>query len=284
MTSASDERTGQNHIQGLERGLAVLQAFDAEHPDRTTTELATATQLSRPVVRRILLTLQRLGYVATSDGRWTLTPRVLSIGQHYTATHALTEVAQPHLMRLAEQTGESSTLATLDDNEVVYIARMPVRRVLSVTVAPGTRAAAHATSLGRVLLAWESTERIERIITESGLPGLTPYTVTDPVQFREILSTVRHQGWSMLYAARKARVNPGALTNPHRAARPAIVCLANRGFARSRRAPSSRSCRINWLSVRSWPENNRCTVRSDIWCAAATDSVLRSGLDRCCRT
>lgn len=203
MTSASDEKTGQNHIQGLERGLAVLQAFDAEHPNRTTTELATATQLSRPVVRRILLTLQRLGYVATSDGRWTLTPRVLSIGQHYTATHALTEVAQPHLMRLAEQTGESSTLATLDDNEVVYIARMPVRRVLSVTVAPGTRVAAHATSLGRVLLAWESTERIEHIITESGLPSLTPYTVTDPVQFREILSTVRHQGWSMVVSERE---------------------------------------------------------------------------------
>lgn len=203
MTPANDEKNSQNHIQGLERGLAVLQAFDADRPNPTTTELATATDLSRPVVRRILLTLQRLGYVAASNGRWTLTPRVLSIGQHYTTTHALTELAQPHLMRLAERTSESATLATLDGNEVVYIARVPVRRVLSVTVSPGTRAPAHATSLGRVLLAWEPEERIERVIAESGLPPLTPYTVTDPARFREILATVRDQGWSMVISERE---------------------------------------------------------------------------------
>lgn len=203
MTSSGDEKSSQNHIQGLERGLAVLQSFDAEHPSRTATELATATELPRPVVRRVLLTLQRLGYVATSGGRWSLTPRVLSIGQHYTATHALTELAQPYLMRLAEQTGESSTLATLDGNEVVYIARVPVRRVLSVTVSPGTRVAAHATSLGRVLLAWEPAERIERVITETGMPALTPHTLTDPAQFREVLGTVRHQGWSMVVSERE---------------------------------------------------------------------------------
>lgn len=203
MAASDDEKSAQNHIQGLERGLAVLQAFNADHPHRTATELATATQLSRPVVRRILLTLQRLGYVAVSDGRWTLTPRVLTIGHHYTATHALTELAQPYLMRLAEQTGESSTLATLDGNEVVYIARVPVRRVLSVTVSPGTRAPAHATSLGRVLLAWEPEERVERVITESGLPSLTRHTVTDPARFREVLGTVREQGWSMVISERE---------------------------------------------------------------------------------
>lgn len=203
MASAGDEKSAQNHIQGLERGLAVLQAFDVERPNPTATELATATQLSRPVVRRVLLTLQRLGYVATSNGRWTLTPRVLSIGQHYTATHALTELAQPHLMRLAEQTSESATLATLDGNEVVYIARVPVRRVLSVTVAPGTRAPAHATSLGRVLLAWEPAERVERVITESGLPRMTRHTVTDPSHFRDVLADVRQQGWSMVVSERE---------------------------------------------------------------------------------
>ncbi|WP_116045928.1 IclR family transcriptional regulator domain-containing protein [Amycolatopsis palatopharyngis] len=203
MTSVNDEKSSQNHIQGLERGLAVLQAFDAERPNPTASELAEATQLSRPVVRRILLTLQRLGYVATSGGRWTLTPRVLSIGQHYTVTHALTELAQPYLMRLAEQTGESTTLATLDGNEVVYIARVPVRRVLSITVAPGTRVAAHATSLGRVLLAWEPAARIDQVIAECGLPRFTPYTVTDPDRFREILAEVRMQGWSMVINERE---------------------------------------------------------------------------------
>lgn len=199
----NEEKNGQNHIQGLERGLAVLQAFDAERPTPTAPELAEATGLSRPVVRRVLLTLQRLGYVADSGGSWRLTPRVLSIGQHYTATHALTELAQPHLMQLAEQTSESATLATLDGNEVVYIARVPVRRVLSVTVSPGTRVAAHATSLGRVLLAWEPAHRIERVLTETEMPRLTPYTVTDPAQFRDILAEVREQGWSMVINERE---------------------------------------------------------------------------------
>ncbi len=203
MGPVSDEKSGQNHIQGLERGLAVLQAFDAERPNPTATELATATRLPRPVVRRVLLTLQRLGYVTTTNGRWTLTPRVLSIGQHYTATHALTELAQPHLMRLAERTGESATLATLDGNDVVYIARVPVRRVVSVAVAPGTRAPVHATSLGRVLLAWEPAERVDRVLTEAGMPRLTPHTVTDPAQFHEILAAVRHQGWAMVISERE---------------------------------------------------------------------------------
>lgn len=203
MAPVHEEKSGQNHIQGLERGLAVLEAFDTDRPNPTATELATATQLPRPVVRRVLLTLQRLGYVATSNGRWTLTPRVLSIGQHYTATHALAELAQPHLMSLAERTDESATLATFDGHEVVYIARVPVRRVVSVTVAPGTRAPAHATSLGRVMLAWEPDEQVQRVLAESGMPPLTPHTVTDPGQFRDILATVRQQGWSMVISERE---------------------------------------------------------------------------------
>ncbi|WP_031464444.1 IclR family transcriptional regulator domain-containing protein [Sciscionella sediminilitoris] len=203
MTLVNEEKNGQNHIQGLERGLAVLQAFNSERPNPTATELAEATELSRPVVRRVLLTLQRLGYVTTAGGRWTLTPRVLSIGQHYTTTHVLTELAQPYLMQLAEQTGESATLATLDSNEVTYIARVPVRRVLSVTVAPGTRVPVHATSLGRVLLAWEPPEKVEQIISENGLPRLTPFTVTEPAAFRAILAEVREQGWSMVIDERE---------------------------------------------------------------------------------
>ncbi|GHE88276.1 IclR family transcriptional regulator [Amycolatopsis deserti] len=203
MEPMDDEKTSQNHIQGLERGLAVLTAFDADRPNPTVAELATATGLSRPVVRRVLLTLQRLGYVASSGPHWTLTPRVLSIGQHYTATHALTELAQPHLMRQAERTGESATLAVMDGNEVVYIARVPVRRVLSVTVSPGTRVPVHATSLGRVLLAWEPDERVDEVIAECGLPRLTPHTVTDPAEFREILTRVREQGWSLVVNERE---------------------------------------------------------------------------------
>lgn len=188
----------RDHIQSLERGLAVLLAFDAEHPNPTLAELAAATRLSRPAVRRILLTLQRLGYVETVSGRWALTPRVLSIGQHYTASHALIEAAQPHLLHLAEQTEESASLAALDGHEVVYVARVPVRRIMSINVSVGTRVPAHPTSMGRVLLAWASSRQIDRVIEESGLRAYTTRTVTDPDEFRQVLLDVREQGWSLV--------------------------------------------------------------------------------------
>lgn len=194
MTGAETDR---NHIQSLERGFAVLLAFDADRPNPTLAELAAATQLSRPAVRRILLTLQRLGYVERNGGRWRLTPRVLSIGQHYTASHALIEIAQPHLLRLAEQTNESASLAALDASEVVYIARVPVRRIMSINVSIGTRVPAHATSMGRALLAWAPQPEIERVIG-GGLPAYTARTVTDPAEFRAALCAVRDQGWALV--------------------------------------------------------------------------------------
>lgn len=203
MARMSVQGNERDHIQSLERGFAVLLAFDAERPNPTLAELAAATGLSRPAVRRILLTLQRLGYVETESGRWSLTPRVLSIGQHYTASHALADIAQPYLVRLAEQTEESASLGTLDGGEVVYIARVPVRRVLSVRATPGTRVPVHATSLGRVLLAWEPEQRVEQVIAESGLPSLTPHTITDPARFRDALRTVREQGWSVVVSERE---------------------------------------------------------------------------------
>lgn len=198
-----DRANGRDYIQSLERGLAVLLAFDAEHPAPAPAQIATSTGLSRPAVRRILLTLQRLGYVDTRDGRWTLTPRVLSIGQRYAASHALIEIAQQHMVRLAEQLQESTSLGALDDTEVVYIARVPIRRVLNVHATPGTRVPVHATSLGRVLLAWAPSQNVDRIIREAGMPQLTPHTITDPAQLRQVLHTVRHQGWSMVVDERE---------------------------------------------------------------------------------
>ncbi len=188
----------RDHIQSLERGLAVLLAFDEQRPNPTLAELATFTGYSRPAVRRILLTLQRLGYAENRGPRWALTPRVLSIGQHYTASHAMTDIAQPHLVTLAEKTGESASVATLDGDEVVYIARVATRRLMSINVSPGTRVPAHATSMGRVLLAWQPHDRVERYLAETGLAPRTPHTITDPEQFRRALDRIRRQGWSLV--------------------------------------------------------------------------------------
>ncbi|NIJ12006.1 IclR family pca regulon transcriptional regulator [Saccharomonospora amisosensis] len=194
MSTAENSR---DLIQSIERGFAVLLAFDADRPNPTLAELAAATGLSRPAVRRILLTLQHLGYVHGESGRWSLTPRVLSIGQHYSASHAMIETAQPHLLRLAEHTGESASLAALDGTEVVYIARVPVRRIMSINVSIGTRVPAHATSMGRVLLAWAPRSCVDEVI-EAGLPRLTDLTITDPVELRSALRTVREQGYAIV--------------------------------------------------------------------------------------
>lgn len=192
------ESSDRDYIQSLERGFAVLLAFDADRPNPTLAELAAATDLSRPAVRRILLTLRRLGYVQSAGARWSLTPRVLSIGQHYSESHGMIEAAQPHLLHLAEQTQESASLAALDGSEVVYIGRVPVRRIMSINVSIGTRVPAHATSMGHVLLAWAVPELVDRVIAESGLRAYTEHTVTDPGAFRSALRTVRDQGWSLV--------------------------------------------------------------------------------------
>jgi IclR family pca regulon transcriptional regulator len=195
---ASDDGD-RDYVQSLDRGITVLLAFDAEHPEPSLAELAQLTGFSRPAVRRFLITLERMGYVRSNGaGRWSLTPRVLSIGQHYTETHALIELAQPHLLSLAERTSESASLATLDGDEVVYVARVPVRRIMSINVSVGTRVPAHATSMGRVLLAWAPLVVVDEVLTGRPLRAVTPNTLTDLDDVRAELSRVRAQGWSIV--------------------------------------------------------------------------------------
>ena len=194
MTGEGSER---DYVQSIERGFAVLLAFDAERPNPTLAEVAAATGLSRPAVRRILLTLQRLGYVAATGSRWTLTPRVLTIGQHYAATHSFVETAQPHLLRLAEATQESASLAQLDGTDVVYVARVQVRRIMSVSVDVGSRVPAHATSMGRVLTAWADASVVDAVIA-AGLRRLAQRTITDPTAYRDALHQVRKDGYAVV--------------------------------------------------------------------------------------
>lgn len=192
--------TGQDRdfIQSIERGFSVLLAFDEDLPEPTLGELASKTGFSRPAVRRILLTLQRLGYVRQAGSRWSLTPRVLTIGQHFAATHGVVEVAQPHMHRLTELTRESASLSQLDDTAVVYVGRVHVRRIMGMNVDIGSRLPAHATSMGRVLLAWAEASVVDRVLDEVGLPALTESTVTDPIEFRNVLHTVRKDGFAVV--------------------------------------------------------------------------------------
>ena len=139
------------HVQSFARGLSVIRAFDADHPAMTLTEVAASTALSRATARRFLHTLETLGYVR-SDGRaFSLTPRVLELGFSYLSALTLPEIVQPHLERLARTLDESVSAAVLDSEEIVYVARVPVRRIMSVAITIGTRFPVSKTSMGHVL-------------------------------------------------------------------------------------------------------------------------------------
>src|SRR5215469_1367010 len=185
-------------VQSLERGLSVIRAFDADHPQLTLSEVAAVTGLSRAAARRFLHTLVRLGYVHNNAGRFSLRPRILELGYAYLSSLTLPEVAMPHLEELVEQVRESSSVSELDGEDVVYIARVPTKRIMRVTISVGTRFPAYATSMGRVLLAARDDEWLEKYLATVNLHGLTGHTITSPGALRQELRKIRSRGWAMV--------------------------------------------------------------------------------------
>ena len=192
------EAPDRDHMAALEKGLAVIECFDAAHERLTIADVARATDLSRAAARRCLLTLTRIGY-ASFDGKFfTLTPRVLRLGHAWLASSALPQLVQPFLERLSEETHESSSASLLDGHEIVYIARSAQRRIMSVGLSVGTRLPASCTSMGRVLLAARDPADVRARILAGKPRALTPHTVTDPDRLTEILAVVRAQGYCIV--------------------------------------------------------------------------------------
>jgi IclR family transcriptional regulator, pca regulon regulatory protein len=185
-------------VQSLERGLAVIRAFDRGRPELTLSEVATATGVTRAAARRFLLTLAELGYVR-SDGRFfSLSPRVLELGYAYLSSLSLPEVAEPHLEALVAEVNESSSVSVLDGSEIVYVARVPVSRIMTVAISVGTRFPAYATSMGRVLLAGLPEAALDGYLERVALQRLTAKTVGSAKALRSELQRVRTQGWSIV--------------------------------------------------------------------------------------
>ena len=187
-----------DYVQSLERGLSVIRAFDAEHRELTLSEVARATGLTRAAARRFLLTLLELGYVHAAGGRFSLRPRVLELGFAYLSSLSLPEVAQPHMEELVATINESSSISVLDDTEIVYVARVPTRRIMSITLAVGTRLPAYATSMGRVLLAALPDAEVEERLDRIDVRPLTKRTVKDRDALRRVLEVVRRQGYAVV--------------------------------------------------------------------------------------
>ena len=197
-TARVDRGIGTDFVQSLERGLAVIRAFDAEHPELTLSEVARVAGLTRASARRFLRTLCELGYVRSNGRLFALRPRVLELGYAYLSSLSLHEVAQPHLERLVSVLRESSSVSVLDADDVVYVARVPTRRIMTITISVGTRFPAYATSMGRVLLAGQSDEWLDGYFATVELRRLTARTVTDAPALRAELLQVREQGWAFV--------------------------------------------------------------------------------------
>jgi IclR family transcriptional regulator, pca regulon regulatory protein len=193
---SSAEPRNSDFVQSLERGLAVIRAFDAEHRELGLSDVARATGLTRAAARRFLLTLVKLGYVASRGGRFSLRPRVLELGYAYLSSLTLPEVAQPHMEALVAQVNESSSISVLDDLDIVYLVRVPTRRIMSITLAVGTRLPAYVTSMGRVLFAALPKDQLDERLTRLELQPLTGRTVTSKASLRRTLDTVRREGYA----------------------------------------------------------------------------------------
>jgi len=185
-------------VQSLDRGLAVIRAFGPDRERLSLSEVARATGLTRAAARRFLLTLVKLGYVRSDGREFSLRPRVLELGYAYLSGLALPDVAEPHLEELSAKLHESSSISVLDGHYIVYVARVPTKRIMTVAISVGTRFPAFATSMGRVLLAAMSEDEFERYLAEAKFESLTDRTVTDPAKLREIVAEVAKQGYAIV--------------------------------------------------------------------------------------
>ncbi|HEY4606984.1 MAG TPA: IclR family transcriptional regulator C-terminal domain-containing protein [Acidimicrobiia bacterium] len=185
-------------IQSLERGLAVMNSFSRERTSQTLSEVAEQTGLTRATARRVLLTLAELGYVHQNGRAFSLTPKVLDLGYSFLASFQVVELAQQSMERLVDEVKESSSMSVLDGPEIVYVARVPTKRIMTISLAIGSRLPAYPTSMGRVLLAGLPEPEMEDYMARTRFEQLTPHTITDADRLRSTLAKVRSDGYALV--------------------------------------------------------------------------------------
>ena len=186
-------------VEGLGKGLRVIESFDDEHARQTASEAAERADISRTAARRHLLSLVHFGYAATDGKQFWLTPKVLRLGQSYLGTARLPRLVQPFIQRISLQCGETVNVSVLDGHEVVYVARSNPPRYVSIGYQVGVRIPAHVVTPGLVMLAALDAAAAERWIAEHDFVSFTAQTVTDAARFRDELREAREQDfWTTL--------------------------------------------------------------------------------------
>lgn len=194
MESKKEER---DFVEALARGLDVICSFSTSKLSMTVSEVATTTSLARPTARRLLLTLEHLGYVRSEAGSYSLTPKVLELGMSYINAQGMWDIARPHLAALVEQTKESSSMAQLDGSDIVYTARVPVAKIIGLAVQIGTRFPASATSMGRVLLADLTDAQVDAALKIPSKAEFLPRVRMSRRDLAAVLADVRKRGWAL---------------------------------------------------------------------------------------
>jgi IclR family pca regulon transcriptional regulator len=196
--AAAPSGRDSDFVQSLDRGLAVIRAFGPGRERLSLSDVARETGLTRAAARRFLLTLVKLGYVRSDGREFSLRPLVLELGYAYLSGLAMPEIASPHLEELVAKVRESSSISVLDGHQIVYVARVPTKRIMTVAISVGTRFPAYATSMGRVLLAGLNPDDLDKYLAEADFEAFTARTVTDPERLREIVREVGRQGYAIV--------------------------------------------------------------------------------------
>ena len=185
-------------VRSVERAFAIVRAFGRETPSLTLSQVAQRTGLTRASARRFLMTLESLGYIGSEDRQFFLRARILDLGFAYLSSVPVFDIVETHMEALVQQVQESSSASVLDGTDVIYIFRVPTKRIMSVQIEVGTRLPAYATSMGRVLLAALGPEQLDNYFGQVKIEQLTPMTVTNQQGLRLALDQVREQGWCLL--------------------------------------------------------------------------------------
>ena len=223
-------------VLSLARGLSVIEAFEDRRDGATVGDIAARTGLSRAAVRRLLITLERLGYASHSGPIYRLSSRVLRLGFSFLSSNSLLALAGPVLEEITAAIHESSSISTLEGDEIVYLARSATHRVMSVGLSVGSRLPAWCTSMGRVMLASLDEGELQAYLDRVELKPLTPKSITSKEAFAAELARVRSQGYSLV--DEELEVGLRSLAVPVRTRSGKVVAAINTGVHAARVLPS----------------------------------------------
>lgn len=195
---SNPHKPGDNYVQSFARGLEVIRSFSASAPQQTLSEVAARTGLTRAGARRILLTLQTLGYLESDGRRFRLTPRILDLGFAYLSSMPIWDLAEPLMEELTERVRESCSAAVLDGLDIVYVLRVHTHKIMSTNLAVGSRLPAFWTSMGRVLLAALPEEELRALLTRLPRQPFTRHTTLDDATLLARITEARVQGWCLV--------------------------------------------------------------------------------------